>query len=39
MLLDFSFSFENDVAHDDISRTVIEIVEKINLANYINFDN
>ena len=39
LLLDFSFSFENDIAHDDISRTVIDIVERINLGNYIDFDN
>lgn len=29
MLLDFNFNFENDVAHDDICRTVIEIAEEI----------
>lgn len=39
MLLDFSFSFENDIAHDDICRTVIEIIEGINLGKFINFDN
>lgn len=38
MLLDFSFSFENDIAHDDICRTVIEVVEGINIAKYVNFD-
>lgn len=39
LLLDFSFSFENTIPHDDISRTVIEIVERINLGHYIDFDN
>lgn len=39
LLLDFSFSLENAIPHDDISRTVIEIVERINLDHYIDFDN
>ena len=29
MLLDFTFSFEKDIAHDDICRTIIEIMEGI----------
>ena len=36
MLLDFNFSFEKDVALDDVSRTVIEIAEGVNLAKYVN---
>lgn len=39
MLLDFSFSFENDVAHDDICRTVIEITEGITISKYVDFKN
>ncbi len=38
MLLDFSFSFENDIADNDICRTVIEVVEGINIGEYVNFD-
>lgn len=38
MLLDFSFSFENDIAHDDICRSIIKIVKGINLGKFINFD-
>ena len=39
MLLDFNFSFEKDVALDDISRSVIEIAEGVNLAKYVNLKN
>lgn len=39
MLLDFNFSFERDVAVDDISRTVSEVVEGANLLKYVNFKN
>ena len=31
MLLDFTFSFEKDIAHDDICRTIIEIMEGIHM--------
>lgn len=27
MILDFSFSFENDIAHDDICRAIIKITD------------
>ncbi|MEG0277045.1 MAG: hypothetical protein RR630_08440 [Coprobacillus sp.] len=30
MLLDFTFSFEKDIAHDDICRTIIETHISIN---------
>lgn len=39
MLLDFSLSFEKDIAHDDICRTVIEVAEGINVAKYVDFSN
>lgn len=39
LLLDFNFSYEKDVAIDDISRTVCEVVEGVNLLKYINFKN
>lgn len=39
MLLDFNLSFEKDIAHDDICRTVIEITEGINIAKYVDFTN
>lgn len=39
MLLDFNFSFEKDVAMDDVSRSVIEIAEGVNLAKYVNLKN
>lgn len=39
MLLDFNFSFEKDVALDDVSRSVIEIAEGVNLAKYVNLKN
>lgn len=39
MLLDFNFSYEKDVAVDDISRTVSEVVEGANLLKYVNFKN
>lgn len=39
MLLDFNFNFENDVAHDDICRTVIEIAEEVNIHKYVDLSN
>ena len=38
MLLPKSFSFENDVEFDDISRSVIEVVGGMNLKNVIDFN-
>ena len=35
----FNLSFQNDIAHDDISRTVLEITGGINLNKYIDFTN
>lgn len=37
MLLDFTFSFEKDIAHDDICRTVIEIAEEVNIGKFVDF--
>lgn len=37
--LDFTVSYDKDIPADDISRTVKEIVERINLAKYIDFSN
>ena len=37
--LQFNLSFQNDIAHDDISRTVLEITGGINLNKYIDFTN
>ena len=37
--LQFNLSFQNDIAHDDISRTVLEVTGGINLNKYINFTN
>lgn len=37
--MDFTFSYGKDIPEDDISRTVKNIVEKINLAKYIDFSN
>jgi len=37
MLLDFTFSFEKDIAHDDVCRTVIEIAEEVNIGKYVDF--
>ena len=37
--LDFNLSFQIDIAHDDISRTVLEITGAINLNKYIDFNN
>ena len=39
MLLDFTFSFEKDIAHDDICRTIIEIMEGIHIGRYVDFKN
>lgn len=36
MLLDFSVNFEENVLSDDISRTVIEVAEEVNINNYVN---
>lgn len=38
LLLDQNFSYEKDVEKDDLSRTVLELMEKINLANFIDFN-
>ena len=38
-LLDFTCSFENDVPQDDISRSVIQITERININNYVDLRN
>lgn len=37
--LDFTVSYDKDIPDDDISRTVKSVVERINLAKYINFSN
>ena len=37
--LDFTISYDKDIPEDDISRTVKNIVERINLAKYIDFSN
>lgn len=37
--LDFTFSFEKDVPENDISRIVIQIVERINIGKYIDLTN
>jgi transposase len=37
--LDFVVSYDKDIPNDDISRTVNDIVERINLAKYIDFTN
>ena len=37
--LQFNLSFQNDIAHDDISRTVLEVTGGINLNKYIDFTN
>lgn len=37
--LDFTVSYDLDIPKDDISRTVKNIVERINLAKYIDFSN
>ena len=39
MLLDFNLSFEEDIPHDDICRTVLEVMERINLFHYVDFSN
>ena len=39
MLLDFNLSFDNDIPHDDICRTVLEVTERINLCKYVDFSN
>lgn len=39
MLLDFHFSYEKDIAADDISRTVSEAVEGACLIKYVSFKN
>ena len=39
MLLDFTFSFEKDVAHDDVCRTVIEVAEEVNIGKYVDLSN
>lgn len=37
--LDFTFSFEKDIAKDDVSRSVIEVAEEVNINNYVNLSN
>ena len=37
--LDFTVSYDLDIPKDDISRTVKNVVERINLAKYIDFSN
>lgn len=37
LLLDFSFSFEKDVPHDDICRTVLEVAREVNINKYVDF--
>lgn len=37
MLLDFSMSYENNVPQDDISRTIIDLTERMNLNEYGDF--
>ena len=37
MRLDFSFSFEKDVPHDDICRTVLEVAREVNINKYVDF--
>lgn len=37
--LNFTISYDKDIPKDDISRTVKNIMEKINLAKYIDFSN
>lgn len=39
MLLDFTYSFEKDVDECDLSRTIMEIIERINLNKYIDLHN
>lgn len=39
MILNFTFSFEKDIAHDDICRTIIEIAEWINVGKFVDFKN
>lgn len=39
MLLDFNLSFDIDIPHDDICRTVLEVTERINLCKYVDFSN
>ena len=36
-LLDFNISFEKDVPADDISRTVIEVTERIDINKFVDF--
>ena len=37
MLLDFDFSFKNDVLHDDLSISVLEVLRRVNLNKFIDF--
>lgn len=39
ILLDSSFSFEKDIPHDDICRTVMMITERLNIGKYVDFSN
>ena len=36
-LLDFNISFEKDIPADDISRTVIEVTERIDINKFVDF--
>ena len=37
MLLDFEFSFQNDVLKDDLSITILEVLRRIDLSKFIDF--
>lgn len=39
LLYDFKISYENDIPSDDISRTVVEVVEGANILRYVDFSN
>lgn len=39
LLYDFKISYENDIPSDDISRTVVEVVEGANVLRYVDFSN
>lgn len=39
LLYDFKIFYENDIPSDDISRTVVEVVEGANILRYVDFSN
>ena len=39
MLLNFDYSFQNDVLDDDLSVTILEVLGRINLNKFIDFHN